>query len=107
MTKKYKRGERMYYLLVSGRIITERDLRMAYEICKGCVPGVHPGHYEEWMHSVHGIIRSIPKNEITIKQLLKGDCKVEAIKTYRDMHKCTLREAKEAVDKIETELLSK
>lgn len=97
----------MYYLLVTGRIVTERDLRTAYEICVGSVPGIHPGHYEEWIHSVHGIIRSIPKDEISVEQLLKGNCKVEAIKTYRDMHKCTLREAKEAVDKIETELSSK
>ena len=97
----------MYYLLVTGRIVTEHDLRTAYEICIGSVPGIHPGHYEEWKHSTHGIVRSIPKNEISIKQLLKGSCKVEAIKAYRDMHKCTLREAKEAVDNIEKEMLYK
>lgn len=90
----------MYYLLVSGRIVTERDLRTAYEICKGCAPGVHPGHYEEWMHSIHGIIRSIPRDEITIEQLLRGDCKVEAIKLYRDVHGCTLREARDAINKM-------
>ena len=90
----------MYYLLVTGRIVTERDLRTAYEICTGSVPGIHPGHYEEWIHSVHGIIRSIPKNEISVKQLLRGNCKVEAIKLYRDIHNCSLREAKEAVDKM-------
>lgn len=90
----------MYYLLVTGRIVTEHDLRRAYEICNGCVPGVHPGHYEEWIHSIHGIIRSIPRNEITIKQLLKGDCKIEAIKLYRDMHDCTLSEARDAINKM-------
>ena len=97
----------MYYLLATGRIVTERDLRTAYEICMGSVPGTHPGHYEEWTHSIYGIVRSIPKNEITIQQLLRGNCKVEAIIVYRDMHNCTLREAKEAVDRIEKKLLSK
>lgn len=96
----------MYYLLITGRIVTERDLRTAYEICIGSVPGIHPGHYEEWMHSVHGIIRSIPKNEISVAQLVKGHCKVEATLLYRELHNCTLREAKEAVDNIEKEMLS-
>ena len=96
----------MYFLLTTGRIVTERDLHTAYEICFGKVPGANPGHYKNWIYSISGIVRSIPKNEISIEQLLEGSCKVEAVKAYRDMHKCTLREAKEAVDCIEKEMLS-
>jgi hypothetical protein len=90
----------MYYLLTSGRIVTESDLHTAYEICNGSVPGVHPGHYEKWVHEIYGIVRSIPKDEISVEQLLDGRCYVEAVKMYRDNHQCTLREAKDAVDKM-------
>ena len=90
----------MYYLLTTGRIITERDLHTAYEICNGSVPGVHPGHYEKWIHEIYGIVRSIPKEEMDVEQLLEGGCYAEAVKMYRDDNKCTLREAKEAIDKM-------
>lgn len=95
-----KGGDYMYYLLITGRIVTERDLRMAYEICNGCTPGIHPGHYEEWIHSIYGIRKSIPKNEMSIAQLVKSGNKVEAVKLYREINKCSLFEAKEAVDKM-------
>lgn len=90
----------MYYVLLTGRIVTEYDMRKAYEICNGSAPDVHPGHYEKWMRSIIGVMRSIPKDEATVEQLARGNCKVEAIRKYKAIHGCTLREAKEAVDKM-------
>ena len=93
----------MYYLLTTGRIVTERDLHTAYEICNGSVPGTHPGHYEKWIHEIYGIVRSMPKEEVSVEDLIDGKCEIEAIKMYRENHKCTLREAKDAIDKIKEE----
>ena len=90
----------MYYLLTTERIITENDLRLAYEICCGNTSNRNPEHYEKWIHTTLGIVRSIPKNEIDVEQLAKGGCKVEAVKMYRAKNCCTLREAKEAIDKM-------
>lgn len=90
----------MYFLLTTGRIVTERDLRIAYEICIGTTPGVHPGHYEEWTHKTYGIIRSIPKDEISIEQLIKGKCIAEAVRVYSTRNNCSLRDAKNAVFEI-------
>jgi hypothetical protein len=94
------RGDVMYFLLTTGRIVTETNLRTAYEICNGSVPGTHPGHYEKWMHEIYGIIRSIPSDEITIEQLIKGGCVNEAIRVYSRRNGCTLREAMEEVHKM-------
>ena len=90
----------MYYILVTGRIVTEHDLRKSYEICTGKLPDFNPEHFKEWAQSTMGIVRSVPKDEVTVKQLVRGNCKVEAIRKYKAMHGCTLREAKEAIDKM-------
>jgi hypothetical protein len=90
----------MYYLLITGRIVTEHDMRTAYEICNGSAPDVHPGHYEKWLNTVIGVESVMQKDEVTVEQLVRGDCKHEAIKKYRAIHLCGLREAKEAIDKM-------
>lgn len=94
----------MYYLLTTGRIITERDLRSAYEICNGIVPGVHPGHYENWIHEIYGIVRSIPAEEITVEQLVEHNCLVEAMRVYRAQNKCTLYEARMVIERMREEM---
>lgn len=94
----------MYYLLMTGRIVTERDMRTAYEIAFGGDANVHKTHYEKWVKSVKGIRATMSKSEITIEQLIKGNCIVEAVRIYKDQHDCTLREAKYAVDKIKAEM---
>lgn len=94
----------MYYVLITGRIVTEHDMRTAYEICNGSKVGIHPNHYEQWMHEIYGVMRSIPRDEITIEQLVRGDCKFDAIKKYKTIHGCTLREAKEKIEEIENEI---
>lgn len=90
----------MYYLLVTDRIVTEQDLRMAYEISCGSIPGIHPGHYEEWKKEAYGIVRSIPENEITVEQLVEGKCLTCAVKKYSKLNGCSIQEAKEAICKL-------
>lgn len=87
----------MYYLLITGRIVTEREMRTAYEIVYGGKSDVHKGHYKAWLSSVKGIARIISKSEITIEQLIKGNCIVEAVKLVREKNGCTLVEANKIV----------
>lgn len=94
----------MYFLLTTGRIVTERDLRMAYEICNGSVPGTHPGHYEKWIHEIYGIIRSIPSDEITVEDLIEHNCRAEAVRVYSKRNKCSLRQAAMAICKMHKEM---
>jgi hypothetical protein len=90
----------MYYLLVTDRIVTEHDIRVAYEIACGSIPGIHPGHYEEWKKEVYGIIRSIPEDEITVEQLIKGKCLSQAVMKYSKINGCSIQESKEAICKL-------
>ena len=94
----------MYFKLATGRIITVSEVHTAYEIVYGEKPDENTPHYNDWINSVYGIEEFIPKSEITIEQLIEGGAFVQACKLYRDQHNCTLREAKEAMDKIRTEM---
>ena len=90
----------MYYLLVTDRIVTEYDLRFAYEITCGSFPGIHPGHYEKWKQEAYGIVRSIPEEEITVEQLVEGKCLVAAVEKYSKLYSCSIQEAQEAIYKL-------
>ena len=94
----------MYFELTTGRIVTEREMHTAYEILYGEKPDENIPRYNDWINSVYGIEELISKSEITIEQLIKGDAFVEAVKLYKDQHDCTLREAREIVDKIRKEM---
>ena len=94
----------MYYLLATGRIVTEREMRTAYEIVYGGKSSVHTGHYKAWLDSVKGITRTIPKSEITIEQLIKGECTTEAVKLVKEKHGCTLLEANKIVSKMKAKM---
>ena len=89
----------MYFKLATGRIVTERDINTAYEVVYGHKADNTP-HFNDWVNSVYGIDEVLYKSEITVEQLIKGDAIVEAIRLYKDQHDCTLREAREAIDKI-------
>lgn len=90
----------MYYLLMTGRIVTERDMRTAYEIAYGSKTNMHYGHYKAWVDSAKGIEKAIPKNEITVEQLIKGECISEAVRLIKEKHHYTIVEASTIVNKI-------
>lgn len=90
----------MYFLLTTGRIVTEREMQTAYEIVHGAKASVHPMHYKEWTQNVHGVDKVLVAEKVTIEMLVKGDCIVEATLQYKRKHNCTLREAKTEIDKL-------
>lgn len=94
----------MYFLLATGRIVTENDLMRAYEIVHGSDARENLVHYNDWVNSLLGIEEAIPTSKMSIKELIKGNAFVEAVKLYYKTYNCTLAEARQAVSEIKTEM---
>lgn len=94
----------MYFLLATGRIVTERDIMRAYEIMYGDDAKDNPMHYNDWVNSLYGIEEVIPSSKMSIQDLIKGDAFMEACKLYMKTYNCTLMEARQAVTEIKTEM---
>lgn len=86
----------MFYELATGRIVTETDLKLAYEICNG--QKANERSFRRWVNNCP--TKRIPESEITVERLINGDAFVQAVKLYKEQHDCTLREAKDVCDKI-------
>lgn len=86
----------MFYELATGRIVTETDLKLAYEICNG--QKADERSFRRWVNNCP--TKRIPESEITVERLINGDAFVQAVRLYKEQHNCTLSEAKDACDKI-------
>lgn len=98
----------LYYQLRNGNIVAEYELHKAFEICTGETYHYDSMAYSEWLYSLLGnsIVKAMRETEVDIMQFLKGNNPIAAVRLYRDQHCCTLREAKEAIDKIRAEMLN-
>lgn len=94
----------MYFELATGRIVPESQIKLAYEICTGQKADVNFPHFVDWVNLNCMWNHIFNESEITVKQLIKGDAFVEAVKLYRDQHKCTLAEAREVCEQIRKEM---
>ena len=92
----------LYYTLRNGNIVSEYDVHKAFEICTGETYQHDSKAYSKWLYSMLGksITKVVNETEINIEQLIKANNIIAAVRIYRDQHKCTLREAKEAIDAI-------
>ena len=86
----------MFYELATGRIVTETDLKLAYEIYTG--QKADERSFRRWVNNCP--TQRIPEREITVERLINGDAFVQAVRLYKEQHNCTLSEAKDACDKI-------
>ena len=96
----------LYYQLRNGNIVSKYDIERAFEICTGETFHYDSVAYSRWLFSLLGnsIVKAMKETEVDMVQFLKGNNIIAAIRLYRDTHECTLREAKEAVDKIRAEM---
>lgn len=92
----------MYFELETGHIVSEDKIELAYEICHGKKANENPTAYRKWKSYLS--IKSIPGDEITVKQLIKGNAFVDAVILYRKQHNCTLAEAREVCNQIRMEM---
>lgn len=93
----------MLYELATGHIVTEDNLKLAYEVCRGKKANEDSTSYRKWKSYLS--IKPISDDEITVEQLIKGDAFVQACMLYRDQHKCTLAEAREVCIQIKTQMM--
>lgn len=96
----------LYYQLSNGKIVDEYDVHRAFEVCTGETYDYFSNAYSKWLYSLLGnsIIKAMRETEVDIMQFLKGNNIIAAVRLYRETHGCSLREAKEAVDKIRAEM---
>lgn len=93
-----------YEVKTTGHIVSEYDLKRAYEICTGHAFNFNGNvsHYRRWANLCP--VRRIPENEITVERLIRGGALVGAVKLYREKNSCSLLEARDACNKIRDDM---
>lgn len=96
----------LYYQLRNGKIVDEYDIHRAFEVCTGETYDYFNNAYSKWLYSLLGksIVKAMKETEVDMMQFIKGNNIIAAVRLYREAHGCTLREAKEAIDKIRAEM---
>ena len=92
----------MYFELATGRIVPVEKIKLAYEICHGKKANENLTAYRKWKSYLS--IKPVSSDEITVRQLIKGDAFVDAVMLYRKQHNCTLAEAREVCNQIRMEM---
>ena len=91
----------MYFKIVTtGHIVTDSDIKLAYEICTGHTFNSERGNenYRRWANLCP--IQRIPYSKITVEKLIEGNAFASAVVLYRKQNNCTLREARDACAKL-------
>ena len=96
----------LYYQLRNGKIVDEYDVHRAFEVCTGETYDYFSNAYSQWLYSMLGnsIVKAMRETEVDMMQFIKGNNIIPAVKLYRETHGCTLREAKDAIDKMREEM---
>ena len=92
----------LYYQLRNGNIVADYELYKAFEICTGMTYHHDSVAYSKWLYSLLGnsIVKAMTESEIDMMQFIKSNNIIAAVRLYRKVNDCTLREAKDAIDKI-------
>ena len=101
------------YLGINGKYYQKHELHMAYFLATGDdiwtdETGYHTKRFEIWVHNLVGlsIKKVINIDDVSYEDFLRADQKLLAVREYRNRNHCTLRDAKEAIDKIQESLES-
>lgn len=102
------------YLGTNGKYYQEYELATAYFLATGddvwCdEDGYTTKKFDIWVHELLGL--SIKKvmnmNDVSYEDFLRANQKIMAVRLYRERNNCTLRDAKDAIDKIYAEMEEK
>ena len=91
----------LYYKLANGNWVDRYDIETAFYISTGAKYTADSKEFVRWLFPLLGeSILAVKKGDDPklIEELLKSRQKIKAIKVYKDLHNCTLAEAKEAVE---------
>lgn len=93
----------LYYKTKDGKYVDQYNIASAFNIVYG---KSRIGNESEYLKFLWDLLHSTLTFEPdpTIEKFIKAGHKIYAIRLYRDEHDCTLREAKEIIDKMEQEM---
>lgn len=93
----------IYYRLKTGRLASEHDMEIAFEIMSSMSRNSCPDEYLAWLRFMRDSYggAAIDGTELSIEDFLNGGQRVAAIRRYMDLNGCTLREARDAVAHME------
>jgi hypothetical protein len=101
------------YLGINGKYYQRYELENAYFLVTGrsLYDGDQPGDFrmfDIWVHDLKGIsLKAIVNvNDVSYEDFLRANQKILAVRIYRDRNNCTLREAKDAIDKMQEEMVA-
>ena len=91
----------MYYYHRSGAIITDTNLRTAYEVLFGYFPNKSDPAYLRWLYSMLGktIVKAVRADQVNLKELAKKH-EVRAVMEYYRRTKCNPKEAREYIKSV-------
>ena len=97
------------YLGVDGKYYQRHELATAFFFVTGRNLYDDPGHdklLDLWIHELIGasIEKIVNEDEVSYEDFLRANQKIMAVRVYRERNNCTLREAKEAIDKMQKEV---
>lgn len=93
----------LYYKLANGNWVSRYDIEMAFYISTGAKYATDSKEFVCWLFPLLGeSILAVKKADDPklIAELLKSRQKVRAMKVYKDLHDCTLKEAREAIERM-------
>lgn len=103
------------YLGTNGKYYQRYEMANSYflatgrDICDKSRPGDGTKMFDLWINNLIGlsIVRIVNINDVSYEDFLRANQKILAVRAYRERNNSTLREAKEAIDKIQEEMGAK
>ena len=92
----------LYYKLANGDWVDRYDIETAFCISTGAKYTADSKKFICWLFPLLGeSILAVKKGDDPelITELLKSKQKIRAIKVYKDLHDCTLTDAREAIER--------
>ena len=94
---------KLYYKKSDGNWITQYEIETAFYLSSGISRFSNEKKFLCWLYPLLGKAIICAKREDDpelVTELLKSEQKYSAIKVYKTINQCTLKEAKDAVDAI-------
>lgn len=99
--------KRIYYITVGGTMLSQRQMRWAYEGSTGKKVSENEGAYIRWLDEQLTSGNYWFWGPLTEVQLLQYHKKVDAVIQYRGYTGCTLAQAKEVIDLLQAGMKAK
>ena len=93
----------LYYKLANGNWVDRYEIEMAFYISTGAKYTTDSKEFVRWLFSLLGeSVLAVKKADDPklIEELLKSRQKIRAMKVYKDIHNCTLAEARDAIERM-------